>query len=434
MIKTKKKPKQKQKPKQKKPPKNIKDKNIEKKNTIKESKIKSSNKINTNSNDTSINQSYSKIKSKSKNKEKSKKEEDSKSQIKKDDDLIKKQYKIIKDFLTPILKEENARQLVSCYSKQIVKEKNPVLKTNKNSSLKKRAILDYSFVTGNSNNKIKIPLFQILYPSQYKKHEEKKLKENETKLIKRGCRHFSAPNIKFSKSNRNKKLSNPNNIFLENKQNKNISKNYKNIVNKIKNKNNIEESKSTSSSINKKKAITPPLYLRIKDIQQQHNDEIDRLKKKYEYKNNDNSSKLSESENEYNKSRNKSFSPNNFEKWYNYEKTWQKIKNIKLNLIKNEIEENKLFMNKEIKDEETFKPKINKKSIALVNKKYDGDFYLRLKNYQQKINNKRKMLKKNFEPSFKPYINTNFQIKREYYDYIQYDQKLINRDLNYFLE
>ena len=109
------------------------------------------------------------------------------------------------------------------------------------------------------------------------------------------------------------------------------------------------------------------------------------------------------------------------------------MKDIKLKMIKDEIEENKIYMNQNIKDEETFKPKINKKSEFLVNKKYDGDFHLRLKSYLNDKDKKAKMLQKKFEPSFKPYVNNNYRIKSEYYDYMKYDQKLINRDFKYFL-
>ena len=186
---------------------------------------------------------------------------------------------------------------------------------------------------------------------------------------------------------------------------------------------------------------TPPLYLRINDIQKQHNEEIEKLKKKYEYKNNKSnynndlysSNSITENESKT-KSRNASHTNYDFEKWYNHEKTWQKMRTIKLSILKSEIEENKEYMNKNDKDEETFKPKINKNSTILVNKKYDNDFYLRLKHYQNNKNKKMKMLRKKLEPNFKPYVNNNYKIKNEYYDYMKFDQKLINRDLNFFLE
>ena len=416
-------------------PKNLKTKNIIKKITKKEPKIKPINKSNSNSINSSLNKSNKSsknTKSKKKSKDSSKSKEDSKKekQITIDNDLIKKQYKIIKDFLTPILKEENARQLVSCYKKKIAKSKNPLSRRNRHSSLNSRAILDYSFVNENSKSKIKIPLFQILFPNQYKKHLEKIHNEkNNNNPINRPCRNLSIPNNDISNNiKQSKKLDKSKNINSNSKQN--IKKNNINTksVNIDKNNNPINNTKMFRSK-------TPPLYLRINDIQKKHNEEIEKLKRKYkkDYKNNS-SSNFTASENESNKSRNKTHSTIDFEKWYNFEKTWQEMKNLKLNIIKNEIEENKMYMNKKNKKEETFKPKINKNSEILVNKKYDGDFYLRLKNYQQDREIKRKMLHKKLEPSFKPYVNTNYQIKSEYYDYMKFDQKLINRDLNFFLE
>ena len=134
-------------------PQNLKSKNIIKKITKKEPKIRPISKSNSNSINSSLNKrnkSSKKTKSKktSKSKENSKSKEESKKekQITINNDLIKRQYKILKDFLTPILKEENARQLVSCYKKTIAKSNTPVSIRNNHYSLNNRAILDYSFV------------------------------------------------------------------------------------------------------------------------------------------------------------------------------------------------------------------------------------------------------------------------------------------------
>ena len=398
---------------------NIKNKkNVQKisNNNIKRKSAKK--RTNTSSNNSSINKSNNNI---IKNKETPIIQEEIKKdkQIKIDNDLIKKQYKIIKDFLTPILKEENARQLVSIYDKRMGKEKNPV-KRNKRSSMKNRGILDYSFMNEKSSkNKIRIPLFQILYPNQYKKYLEKRLKQKKHYPINRSCRHKNNSNTDIQKTKQVK--------ILVNKSNSSININVNNL-----NKDNKDNNKKSKNS-NTNKAIrskTPPLYLRLDDVEKKHKKEIEKLKKKYEIKYNNNNSDTTTSQNDSYKSRNRKA---NFEKWYNYEKTWEKMKDIKLKMIKDEIEENKIYMNQNIKDEETFKPKINKKSEFLVNKKYDGDFHLRLKSYLNDKDKKAKMLQKKFEPSFKPYVNNSYRIKSEYYDYMKYDQKLINRDFNYFL-
>ena len=402
--------------------------NIPNKSKIIPAKTKSADKINNDSNNSSINTSYSKKIQKSKRNSRNNSRKGK--QMKIDNDLFKNQSKIIKDFLTPILKEENARQLVLFYSKKMNLSKNPSSKRNRNCSLNNRSILDYSFVNEKSK-KAKIPLFQILYPNQYKKHLEKKNKG----------RHMSAPNIQipinFEKKKINKRFKrgtianiDNQNIVLNKIQNNKINKK-KNNQNTISSMSNTINSKSSQTSV--VRAKTPPLYLRLKDVQTKHEKEIDKLRKKYEY-NYKNNSNYSSSQNESSKTRNKTRSPYDFERWYNYEKTWQKLKILKINMLKKEIEENKLFINEAIKEEETFKPKLNKNTENLMNKRYDEDFYSRLKAYQNNKINKRKILQEKLKPRFKPFINTNYEIRSEYYDYMKYDQKLINKDFNFFFE
>ena len=123
-----------------------------------------------------------------------------------------------------------------------------------------------------------------------------------------------------------------------------------------------------------------------------------------------------------------------FERWYNYEKTWQKMRDMKLNIIRSELEENETFMKQNTKNEETFKPQINENSELLVSQKYDGDFYTRLKNFLENKNKKARKLEQKLMPTFKPYVNTNYKISNEYYNYMKFDQRLINRDFIFFLE
>ena len=66
-------------------------------------------------------------------------------------------------------------------------------------------------------------------------------------------------------------------------------------------------------------------------------------------------------------------------------------------------------------------------------KKYDGDFYSRLKDYQMNKEKKEKILRQKMTPNFQPFINYNYHINEEYYLYMKYDQKKINEDLNNFL-
>ena len=110
------------------------------------------------------------------------------------------------------------------------------------------------------------------------------------------------------------------------------------------------------------------------------------------------------------------------------------MKDIKVSIIKTELEEDKMHINLYNKQQETFKPKINKKSEMLVKNNFDNNFYIRLKNYQMNKEKKEKMLKEKLKPKFKPYINTNYNINKEYYLYMNYDQRKINKDLKLFLE
>ena len=397
---------------------------------------------------------HNKDKSKSKSKSKSK---DSK-EIKIDNELVKKQYKIIKDFLQPIIKEENARQLVSFYINKMSAEKSPITKKKKHSSLNNRPILDYSFVTNTSKNKIKYPLFQIMFPNQYKKHLEKNNNKKKGNIVKRPCRRTSAPHIDLSKNmiknnnkenNRKKSIIGRNykrySVIKNNSSNKNnnnidiINNNaIKHVVNKnndgiINNNNDINKNKysrSISSNTNTiSRPKTPPLYLRLDEVEKKHKEEIEKLKKKF-----DNNNNLNKSFNESSKSRNKSMTNHDFERWYNYEKTWQKMKDMKLNIIRSELEENEIFMKQNGKNEETFKPKINENSELLVNQKYNGDFYSRLKNFVENKNKKVRKLEKKLKPTFKPYINTNYKISNDYYNNMKFNQRLINGDFIFFLE
>ena len=465
--------------------KNDKSKTKEKKelneNKMKINTINKSTKANISSS-SSNNSSISK-----KKKTKKIKEPEIKKEKKFDEELIKKQYKIIKDFLIPILKEQNAKELVSCYNK-MTKDEKKLMSKNKSTSLRNKPILEYSFVTGKSRNKLKIPLFQILTPKQFKNHLEKKNRER-IYSINRPCKNTSTTNLnninilsetrKVKSSNdkittleagpinniinNNEKIKENNNQNNINDKNdiknssiiKNINSNVKALIknnNEIIQKQNNNNMKGNIYKKNNKikdkinRSKTPPLYLRINEVRKKHNEVLQKLREKYEYnykdyninkykkkEENSSSSEISDTSSSI-ISINKTKTKNDFEKWYNYEKTWQKMKDMKLNIIKSELEENKICMNIYNKQQETFKPKINKNCDNLLLKRYDGDFYNRLKNYKLNKERKEKLLKQKLKPKFKPYVNVNYNINKEYYLYMKYDQKKINKDLNYFLE
>ena len=456
------------------------------KKTISESSMSNTSNLSSkNSNSSKMKKVKSKINEKEKSRIEDKKEQEKEKII--DNELVKKQYKIIKDFLIPILKEQNAKELVSYYNKMTQDKKK--LKKSKTTSLKNKPILEYSFVTGKYKNGIKIPLFQILFPKQYQEHLDKMTKEKNISN-NRPCRNIDSinrNNINISNSkgikNFNNKLSSRENTgrkTLNNNKENNINIDIKTpnkkvkeiksslIINsgneknsnyspKNKNPNEIESKRKNndhkSISIGNKKsnkykmnnnrenrAKTPPLYLRLKEVRTKHDEMMKELRKKYEFnynknhtRNNNNSYLDLSVTSSSVKSKNKTQDKYDFEKWYNYEKTWMKMKDMKLNIIKSEIEENKTCMNLYNRQQETFKPKINKNSEFLASKYYEGDFYIRLKNYQKNKERKREMLKEKLKPKFKPYVNVNYNINKEYYLYMNYDQKKLNRDLNEFL-
>ena len=456
------------------------------KKTISESSMSNTSNLSSkNSNSSKMKKVKSKINEKEKSRIEDKKEQEKEKII--DNELVKKQYKIIKDFLIPILKEQNAKELVSYYNKMTKDKKK--LKKSKTTSLKNKPILEYSFVTGKYKNGIKIPLFQILFPKQYQEHLDKMTKEKNISN-NRPCRNIDSinrNNINISNSKGIKNFSNKlssrentgrktlnnnkeNNINIDiktpNKKVKEIkssliinsgNKKNNNYSPKNKNPNEIESKRKNndykSISIGNKKsnkykmnnnrenrAKTPPLYLRLKEERIKHDEMMKELRKKYEFnynknhtRNNNNSYLDLSVTSSSVKSKNKTQDKYDFEKWYNYEKTWMKMKDMKLNIIKSEIEENKTCMNLYNRQQETFKPKINKNSEFLASKYYEGDFYIRLKNYQKNKERKAEMLKEKLKPKFKPYVNVNYNINKEYYLYMNYDQKKLNRDLNEFL-
>ena len=297
-------------------------------------------------------------------KQKEEEERIKKEKEKEQERLIRAKSKILKDFLTTILKEENAKQLILNYSHKSIKYKNKDIQKKKNSSIKKsNSILDYKFLKENKGNKIKYPLFQIFSPKKYNEFFETKIKPK-MNLVQRPCRALSAPNLKNDENNKN------------------------NIVIKGRNRN---KKLSVYKSL--------PLYLRIDDVKKKHVEEMEKLEKKYN---------LSEKGKKH-------FDNGKFEKWYNDEKKWVKLKKIKVKILQKEIEENKEYSDYFERKEETYQPKINKNTDILISYKYNcNNFLSRLEFYQNDKIHKFKFLEKRYEPSFEPYTNSNYHIKSKY--------------------
>ena len=282
-------------------------------------------------------------------------------------------------------------------------------------------------------------------------------KKEKTISANRPCKNlspFNINNINMSETRKIKSSNNKNSLLtndIESKNN-NIKASFKKKEITLKQNNNTSiplnntknKNKNNNSNIKLDRSKTPPLYLRLNEVKKNHDSIMEKLRQKYEYdyiNNNYNKNANNKSEENITSSdmtdssefRNKTQTNSDFEKWYDKEKIWQKMRDMKLNIIKSELEENKICQDIYNKKQETFKPKINKNCENLLLKKYDGDFYLRLKDYQINKERKENILKQKMIPNFQPFINFNYKIKKEYYLYMKYDQKKINEELNDFL-
>ena len=307
-------------------------------------------------------------------------------------------YKLLKDFLTPILKEENKRQLLVCYKKKSLKIENFSKSIKKNE--KEKGILEYSFVTDrapknrkkNKNNKRSS--FSTDRQSSKKKNKKKKLK-------------FNIPNKNRSDININKKTDNIK-LIKPKKINKNIlnsynlnserNKPYQKIekINKF-NKDDIKEDKKRNKNYSMKK--------NNKDGNNKYIQESNRLSS-------EDISSIKNLESELT-SRNRI----GFNKWYNYGKDWEEIKMMKYCKIKNELEEKKNAILLEEKKEATFRPKLNKKSIQIVNKNYPNNFFERLVKFEQKKKLNKRKINEKCTPRFRPNLyksNSCILSKRNY--------------------
>ena len=285
----------------------------------------------------------------------------------------KNKQKILKDFLIPLIQEQNKRQFLYYYRGCI----NKYLQKNNNSNTLRK---------NNSNNKTILEYSFLTY--------REKLIENKIKQIR----------LKYL----NKRINSNNNK----KQNKNISsknsKSHKKItssnssIKNIKN-NNPQNYRNANLSMKKNKSLTGNLNIKMVNININNHK---RNKEENIYDNNEKYLTRNKKKNALNSLENKPFLTKResmgFEKWYNYGKEWEKIKEIKRNIMSLEMEEKKNEMLDEERLEQTFRPKINRKSVEIVKSNFPKDFYDRLIEFEKKkkINNKK--IYKKYTPLFKP--------------------------------
>ena len=299
----------------------------------------------------------------------------------------------LKEILIPQIKETQTKQMIDIYERKYLNNK-------QNDINKTCSILDYSFVTGRENTK-------------------------------------NDSNIKKKKSNQSFKSSNEDLIekqnFYERQIEKEAEKEEK--INLLKEKKEKEEQKHIQSKpiinknshiiINKSKTYQP-IYKRINQIEYNQKQKIKQIQS------------MINKDLQYNNHRNNSrpISKDEFDKWLQMNQTWDKLRQAKINYLKNDIDSLKQKEEELEREEETFHPKINKNSSLILlqkNKNYlNQDVGERLYKTYFKYKNDIERKRNSSLPSFKPYINKHYEIKQEYYDYMNVEQKEIYDMLNVF--
>ena len=112
---------------------------------------------------------------------------------------------------------------------------------------------------------------------------------------------------------------------------------------------------------------------------------------------------------------NEKYTKQDFQNWINRNNQWEKQRKIRLEQLKDEIEE---F---EADDELKFKPEINKKSEKIVRNRGE-DFTQRIYNSNNNKNNFIQNQLKQSQPTFTPQINKNYKIRDKYYDFMNTNQ------------
>ena len=326
------------------------------------------------------------------------------------DDEFQTTLNTLKDFLIPQIREFQAKRLVNYYTthyenKIINREKklnfyrsNSIINEKSNNNI---SILDYSFVTGKTKKNTK--------PKKNFGHTRKQVEKLEKKILKKV---LSQQTLFSNKSKRTTIFSTDENIYergkekkieYEQKMNQLREEKEKNEFKNIRNKPKISEH---SKKIMENKSQLP-LYLRIDQIQEDKMKNLSQIKKKFQKE------KIIKRNSYRDKFEDKNL---RFIKWYEMSETWDKIKEARLNFIKKEIEDIRLIDELNERKEETFHPKISKKSEEIFKEKYSENFHERMEQYKNNKIYSTNKLKKQAMPSFKPNINKNFKIRDEFYE------------------
>ena len=317
----------------------------------------------------------------------------------------------LKDFLIPQIRESQAKRLVDYYTthfeNKIKKREKKINFFRSNSIINEKpidkydSILDYSFVTGKIKKNVK--------PKKVFGKSKKQVEQLQKKIKK----VLSQPSLFPRKSKKSIVISTEENIYVRGKDKKNEFNEKMDKLREYKEKNELVNlRKKPEISENSKKIMENkeqlPIYLRVDKIQEDQINHLNNLKKKIQKENN--------LKNQKSKKRNKTDSNFRFNKWFEMNETWDKIRQAKLNFIKNEVEDIKNYEELLERKEETFHPKISKNSEQILKEKYSNNFQERIQQYHNNKKYCENKIKKEETPSFKPKINKNYKISDAYFE------------------
>ena len=330
----------------------------------------------------------------------------------------KKNIVELKDFLSPILKEENVRQLLSYYNKKYPQNKNYSNNLMKNKRYS-QTILEYSFITDRANmaKKKKEKLNNNL--------QNQNASENNSRIIPNENNKIKVNDIKRQSLTQrnittyNKQLSLKKMMLINNQNNTTNRNSNRNSSNRNINRNsNRNKGTSRNLPVSQRKNLDAPIkidygrrsymgpnkhILKLSSSTQNEikaeEKSITTTEKESEKESEKDSTTLINDKSEQKMRRSGSIG---FKNWYKYEKAWEQIKEMKRELIEMEMEERKNELMYQEMMEETFRPKINKKSIEIANKNYPKDFYDRVIKFEKKKKLNNQIINKRYTPTFKP--------------------------------
>ena len=320
---------------------------------------------------------------------------------------IDKKNKLLKNYNNKLSQKEN---------KNVDKDNNKILVIDNNEYSKSNSNKSFSLSKVNQNNSenSEKELFNIKKNINSKtpqninnKNYLEQIFESRKILTKNKISNYEIPGIKLYK--REQKYKENKKIKMENLRRKIKEKEYSEIQN-------------TPIINDKSKKITKnnlPIYERLKFIERKKQSDIKKIKDLIIKENEINETTI-------NNKCNKIFNKNNFDKWLLSNKKWNKQKNDKIEKIKD-------ILNKQKLSDENFNfiPTINKNSERLFknNEKLSKSPVI---DRLFKINNRdlfiqKEEAKKNL--SFIPEINKDYQIKDQYYNFMEEDQAEIFNEL-----